>query len=133
LKKSLLPLFGLTLTAVLVLQMRGTLGGAEPAAASVKAPIADPGAGRGVAEGRVGTYPGAEVVVAADLPGTLVRLAVAEKQPVRKGQLLAELRADDLRAELAEAQAKVDEAAADIRFADVDTTRAERLLAEKVG
>jgi len=140
LKKSLLPLLGLTLTAVLVLQMRGHLfaglSGARTASASVTAPTASdtaPAAGRVVAEGRMVTYPGAEVVVAADLPGTLVRLAVTEKQTVRKGQLLAELRADDRRAEIAEAQAKVDEAAADIRFADVDAARAERLLAEKVG
>ena len=108
---------------------------ARPAAAapSTAAGSAGDAADRVVAEGRLVAYPGAEVVVGAELPGTLVRLLVEEKDAVRKGQLIAELRADDLRAELAEARARVDEAEADIRFAEVDLGRAERLLAEKVG
>jgi RND family efflux transporter MFP subunit len=134
-KKSLLPLFGLSLTLVLVFQMRGPQGRlaqalATPEAAAASAPMTGD---RVIAEGRVVTYPGAEVVVASDLPGTVVRLAVAEKQAVKRGQLLAELRADDLRAEIAEARARVAEAAADIRFAEIDIARAERLLAEQVG
>jgi RND family efflux transporter MFP subunit len=142
LKKSLLPILGLTVTVVLVLQMRGPQGGLQSLSslasggsptATAHAAAADPAAGRVVAEGRLVTYPGAEVVVAADVPGTVVRLAVQEKQTVRKGQLLAELRADDLRAELGEARSRVAEAEADIRFADVDVARAERLLADQVG
>jgi RND family efflux transporter MFP subunit len=85
------------------------------------------------AEGRLVTYPGAQVVVATDLAGTLSRLHVREKDRVRKGAILAELRSDDLQAELAEQRAKVAEAEADIRFADVNVERAERLLAAKVG
>lgn len=144
LKKSLLPLLGLSLTLALVLQMRGphgllagrSLAGltSSPAAADTIAPTGPTAEGnRVIAEGRLVTYPGAEVVVGADLAGTLVRFLVAEKQAVRKGQLLAELRADDLRAELAEAEARVDETDADIRFADVDAGRAEHLLAREVG
>lgn len=60
-------------------------------------------------------------------------MLVEEKDTVRKGQVIAELRADDLRAELAEARARVEEADADIRFADLDIERAEKLLAAKVG
>jgi RND family efflux transporter MFP subunit len=86
-----------------------------------------------VAEGRLVTYPGAEVVVAPETSGTVVRLLVKEKETVRKGQVLAELKADDLRAELAEARARVAEAEADIRFADVDLDRAQKLLEAKVG
>lgn len=149
-KKSALPVFGLLLTLAVVLQVRGNAGGgfgsdqpilqqlglegsaeAAPSPSPAAAPAED--AGRVIAEGRMVTYPGAEVEVAADISGTLVRFLVEEKDRVRRGQLIAELRADDLRAELGEAQARVAEADADIRFADVDIGRAERLLAEEVG
>ena len=142
LRKSLLPFFALLLTLAVVWQVRGAgsrplLGDLGKAAAAVpEAPTAGTAgdaADRVVAEGRMVAYPGAEVVVGAELPGTLVRFLVEEKDVVRKGQLLTELRADDYRAELAEARSRVDEADADIRFADVDIARAERLLAEKVG
>jgi HlyD family secretion protein len=91
-----------------------------------------PEAGGVVAEGRLVTYPGGLVVVSSDAAGTITRLPVAEKDHVRKGQLLAELRADDLRAELAQARARIAEAAADLRFAELDAARAERLLAAQV-
>jgi len=144
LKKSLLPVFALLLTLVVVLQVRSGQGVASTlstlgvgskgkTAASPAAPAAPPAVGGVMAEGRLVTYPGAQVVVAPEVAGTVIRLAVQEKDRVRKGQLLAELKADDLRAELAEARAKVAEAEADIRFADVDLERAERLLEQKVG
>jgi HlyD family secretion protein len=130
-RKSLLPLIGVLLTLVLVGQIRSGRGTDSVEAAPAPAtPVQDE---RVVAEGRLVTYPGAEVVVATELPGVVVRLLVDEKDRVRKGQVIAELRADDLRAELAEARARVDEAEADIRFAEMDLGRAERLLAEKVG
>lgn len=151
-KKSVLPVSGLLLTLAIVLQVRGGTGGigglggdrpilqqlgleSSAEAAPAPSPTAAPNeeAGRVIAEGRMVTYPGAEVEVAADISGTLVRFLVEEKDRVRRGQLIAELRADDLRAELGEAQARVAEADADIRFADVDIGRAERLLAEEVG
>lgn len=128
-KKSVLPVFGLLLTLAVVYQVRGGSAAAETAPAPAVAESSD----RVVAEGRMVAYPGAEVEVAADLSGTLVRFLVKEQDEVRKGQLLAELKADDLRAELAEARARIAEAEADIRFADVDAERADRLLAEKVG
>lgn len=139
-KKSMLPVLGLLLTLAVIFQVRGTsdplpflndLGAKSAAADTVPVPAIE--ADRVVAEGRMVAYPGAEVEVAADLSGTLVRFLVKEQDEVRKGQLIAELRADDLRAELAEARARIEEAEADIRFADVDAARADRLLAEKVG
>lgn len=146
LKKSLLPVFGLLITLLLVHQMwtaRGSGRGfdlkalgaaAEPAAEpAASAPVSPATGGGVVAEGRLVTYPGAEVVIGTEVPGTLVRLLVQEKDRVRKGQLVAEIKADDTRAELAEARARVAEADADIRFADLDIERADRLLAGKVG
>jgi HlyD family secretion protein len=91
------------------------------------------GSGRVVAEGRLVAYPGAEVVVGSDVAGTLIRLTVQEKQTVRRGQLVAELRADDLRAQLAAAQAKAAEAAADVRFAAKDAERSLYLAAQNAG
>ena len=79
------------------------------------------------------TYPGKEVVVGTDFAGTLERVAVEEKQRVRKGDVVAELRADEERAALAEAKARVAEAEADLRLADVEIARARQLLEGKVG
>jgi RND family efflux transporter MFP subunit len=78
-------------------------------------------------------YPGAEVVVGTDLGGTVVILKVQEKEKVRKGQLLAELRSDDYRAALAEARARVTEADADIRLAESEVDRARSLWEKQVG
>jgi RND family efflux transporter MFP subunit len=133
-RKSLLPLIGVLLTVLLVGQIRSGRGPSLGTSSVEAAPSASPkGPERVVAEGRVVTYPGAEVAVATDLSGVVVRLAVEEKDRVRRGQVIAELKADDLRAELSEARARVEEAEADIRFAEVDLERAERLLAEQVG
>jgi HlyD family secretion protein len=82
--------------------------------------------------GRVTTYPGAEVLVSSEVAGAIVRLEVAEKQTVRKGQRIAELRSDDLRAELAEAQARVVESEAEIRLAEAERDRAQSLYDQKV-
>ena len=53
---------------------------------------------RAAAEGRVVTYPGSEVVVGAERSGRIVRLAVEGNNVVRRGDLLAELESDELRA-----------------------------------
>ena len=128
LKLSFLPLAGLVLTAALVLQARGSGASAGP----TPTVPASPTASRVTAEGRVATYPGAQVVVGTDVRGTLVRVAVEEKQVVKKGDLIAELRADDLRAAVAEARARVAEADADIKLYQIEVGRAERLVAQKV-
>ncbi|MEZ5312926.1 MAG: efflux RND transporter periplasmic adaptor subunit [Thermoanaerobaculia bacterium] len=91
-----------------------------------------PSASRIVAEGRLTTYPGAEVVVGSEVSGTIVALPLEERQSVRRGDLVAELRADDLRAERAEAKARIVEIDAEIRLAEVERDRAESLYLQKV-
>ncbi len=88
---------------------------------------------RVIAEGRVVAYPGAEVVVGTEAAGRIVRLDVVEKSVVRKGALIAELNADDLRANLAEAEARAAEAEADVRFYDREGRREEALIARRAG
>lgn len=85
------------------------------------------------AEGWVVAYPGADVTVGTDVAGTVVRMLVEEKDHVRKGQLIAELRSDDTRAARDEARATVEQAEADIRLFDTEVTRAQLLYDEKVG
>src|SRR6185295_4453666 len=143
-KKLWLPLVGLLLTLALLAQVPAvrarlstTLASATGGSSAAQAPSAAaapvPPEGGVAAEGRLVTYPGGEIVVSTDLAGTIVRLPVEEKALVRKGQVIAELRGDDLRAELAEAHAKVNEAEADTRYADIDLQRALRLLEAQVG
>ncbi len=105
---------------------------ARPDATAAITAITATTAPRVVAEGRLTTYPGAEVLVGSEVAGTIVNLPIAEKQRVRKGQLLAELRADDLRAQLAEAEARLVETDAEIRLAEAERVRAESLYAQKV-
>lgn len=85
------------------------------------------------AEGRVTTYPGGQVVVGSDTAGTVMRLLVDEKSPVRAGDLIAEIRAEDLRAAIAQARARVTESDADIQLFDVEAGRADNLYESKVG
>jgi RND family efflux transporter MFP subunit len=128
-----LPLVGLCLVAVAAFQVfaavtpSGKSGGKH-------APAPPPPASPHVAaEGRIVAYPGAEVVVGTDLGGTIVSLKVQEKEKVRRGQLLAELRSDDHRAALDEARARVVEADADIRLAQAEVERARTLWDKAVG
>jgi len=126
------PALALGLLAVAALQARAAAGPYRKATPAV--PAASAGSrDRVAAEGRVVAYPGAEVVVGTDLAGTLVQLRVQEKQPVRKGDLLAELRAEDRRAEVTEARARVAEADAEIRLAEADLERARSLWEKEVG
>ena len=128
------PVLALGLTVLAVLQARATGFPAHASAGKGSRAAAPPPADRvASAEGRVVTYPGAEVAVGTDLAGTLVSLPVLEKQRVRKGQLVAELRSDDYRAELAEARARVAEAEADITLADFEVERARSLFEKAVG
>ncbi|HET7770113.1 MAG TPA: biotin/lipoyl-binding protein, partial [Chloroflexota bacterium] len=88
---------GVALVAATVYQARAM--GAGTATPKAVAPVAS-GPARVAAEGRVVTYPGAEVVVAAERGGRVVRVRVEEGQRVEKGDLLAELDSDELRATL---------------------------------
>src|SRR2546430_2456327 len=65
-----------------------------------------------IAEGRLVTYPGAEVMIATELAGMIVSLPVQEKSVVGKGELIAELKSDELQAASAEALARIEEAEA---------------------
>jgi HlyD family secretion protein len=85
------------------------------------------------AEGRLTTYPGSEVTVGSDVAGTIERLAVQEKDTVHKGQVVATIKADDTRAALNEAKARVGEAEADIRLYELERDRARSLWNEDVG
>jgi HlyD family secretion protein len=89
------------------------------------------GTGRVIAEGCVVAYPGAEVVVGSEAAGRIATLNVREGSAVRKGDLIAALNADDLLAELAEADAKAAEADADARFFERETRRDEILVARR--
>lgn len=86
-----------------------------------------------VAEGRVVTYPGSEVTVGSDVAGTIERLDVDEKDSVRRGQVIAVIRADETRAALAVARARIAEAEADMRLFALEVERARNLFAEDVG
>jgi HlyD family secretion protein len=125
------PVLGLGLLGLAVLQARASVSSPRPASGN---PPASAVVNRtAAAEGRVVTYPGAEVSVGTDLAGTLVALPVLEKQTVRKGQLIAQLRADDYRAELEEAKARVAEIEADIKLSEFEVERARSLYEKSVG
>ena len=85
------------------------------------------------AEGRVVAYPGAEVIVGSEVAGRIVNLPVCEKSRVRKGDLIAELAADDLRASQAEAEARILEAQADERYYERELRREQELVARRAG
>lgn len=125
----LYPAIALLLLVATVAQVNATRPKNDPA----PAPVASSTHAFVVAEGRVVTYPGAEVTVGTDVAGTIERLTVEEKAHVRKGDVLAVLRADDTRAALAVARARVGEASADIRLFEAEVARARALHAEDVG
>jgi HlyD family secretion protein len=85
------------------------------------------------AEGRVVAYPGAEVTVGSDVAGTIERLNVEEKQTVRKGDVIAVIQANDTRAALSVARARVSESDADIRLFSLESERAKNLWNVEVG
>ena len=125
----LYPVLGLLIVIATVVQVSATRTPrtAKPqAAAKTEAP-------RVVAEGRVVTYPGAEVTVGSDVAGTIARLNVEEKQQVRAGEVIAIIKADDVRAALSVARARVGEAQADTRLFEAEVARAQHLFHEDVG
>ena len=67
---------------------------------------------RVIAEARVATYPGAQVTLSAEISGVLEKLTLDENDTVAKDEVMAEIKADDLRAALAEAKARLGEVAA---------------------
>ena len=127
-KKIWIPL-GIILLVATVLQVRAMHRGeqVQPRLAATPAPVDL------VAEGQVVTYPGAQVTVGSDTGGTLATLEVQEKDSVRKGAVLATIKADDLRAALLQAKANVAESDADIRLDESELERAKHLWDDAVG
>jgi len=122
---------GAAALAAAAIQGRGPLAAARPAQAATAFSASAPEA-LVAAEGRVVTYPGSEVVVGAERAGRVVRVLVDEGQSVRKGDLVAELESDALRAALREAQAQVVEAEAQAHMADLTLRRREDLARERI-
>jgi HlyD family secretion protein len=119
------------LAAAVVLQAGGAR--ATVAAASTATPPAARAPYRPVAaEGRVVTYPGGEVVVGAERSGRLVRVLVEEGQAVAKGELLAELESEELRASLEEARTHVTELEAEVRLAELNLKRRQDLADQQI-
>ena len=123
-----LSLLGMTLAGLTALRAR-EFGGADAAADARRAPMRPDLI---AAEGQVVAYPGAEVVVGAESAGRLVRLSVTEGQAVTKGELLAELAADDLRAGLDEARAQLAEAEAEAHLAEIELARRRELFDQRI-
>jgi RND family efflux transporter MFP subunit len=118
-------LAGGALVGATALQARVAQTGGTPTVAALPAAPALPA---GIAaEGRVVAYPGAEVRVGAERAGRLVRVLVEEGDAVRKGELLAEIDSDELRAALAEARARVTEAEAEVRLSEATLARRRQL------
>ena len=131
--KWLAPTAGLALLGALLVQA-GVLGKSSTGAGSARSatpPVSQTAAIKRVhAEGRLVAYPDASATIAAELGGLIKRVAVVEKQDIRKGQLLAELDADQLEAELAEARARAAEASAQLRLETIELDRTGKLLTD---
>ncbi len=81
-------------------------------------------------EGRVTTYPGADVILSAEYGGLLRDLPVHELDPVKAGQVLARLDDREQAAALASAQARVKELEAELRFLGLEQQRQRQLVAD---
>ncbi len=79
------------------------------------------------AEGRVVAYPGARVTVSTEVLGTIVQMPVHEKAAVKKGDLLVELRSEDVKAALREAHHRLTEVEVALRLEQV-RIRLDRIL-----
>ena len=82
----------------------------EPAGSAARA------TGRIIAEGRVVAYPGAQVTVGTEVLGTIINMPARETVAVRKGDLLVELRSDDIKASLREAHFRLIETETGVRL-----------------
>ena len=126
--KILYPILAILILAATVVQVNATRS--KPAPQRIDKIAEKP---RIAAEGRVVTYPGAEVTIGTDVAGTIDRLMVDEKEQVRRGETIAILKADDTRAALGVARARVGEADADIRLYESEVARAQNLFQVDIG
>jgi len=123
-----LPAAGLILAAALIWNAVRSLapGSAANPSSEPSAALSHP-TGRINAEGRVVAYPGAEVTVGTEVLGTIVKMPVMEKTAVHKGDLLVELRSDEVRAALREAHHRLTEAEVGLRL-EQTRARLDRIL-----
>lgn len=121
-----LGLVGGALLAATAIQARGPK--AEAPAPS-RTPLPRPAV---TAEGRVVAYDGSEIVVSAERTGRLTSVRFIENDRVRKGDVLAEIDSEELRASLNEARAAVRQAESDMGLADVDAKRRRELAREGI-
>ena len=119
-------LIGVALLGVTALQAIAPAGASGPAAAAATTPH------RVAAEGRVVTYPGAEVRVGSDRAGRIVAVRVVEGATVRKGDVLVVLESDELAASVAAAAARFAETEAEVRLAELTRDRKRALLTEHI-
>ena len=103
-KKLVWPALGLLLVGALVAQARGMSimghGTRTPDASTAESTNQrEPLHIRG--EGRVATYPGAQVTLGSELSARLLKLDAQEGRAVKKGDVLAELDTSELRPQLA--------------------------------
>jgi RND family efflux transporter MFP subunit len=124
----ILPAAGLLVAAALFWRaLLGLTTSSQAAPERAPAEPADHLPGRISAEGRVVAYPGAEVTVGTEVLGTIINMPVTEKTTVRKGDLLVELRADEVRASLREAHHRLTEAEVGLRLEQA-RARLDRIL-----
>jgi len=136
-KRLVFPALGIALLGALVWQGRRLASAPAQAArnadsARVVPQGSDRTGARIQAEGRVVTYPGAEVTVGTEVVGRIVRLTVQEKDAVQPGSLIAELDDTELRASYAEVEARIRESEADLALFESDLTRLTPLAANSV-
>lgn len=127
-KRYLFPILGIAIVALTVVEVKATRG--TPAPQEVQVGNRNQ---RISAEGRVVAYPGAEVSVGSDVAGTIASINVNEKDRVKKGDVVALIRADDTRAAFTQARSRVAEADADIRLYESESARFKSLFDQQVG
>jgi RND family efflux transporter MFP subunit len=127
-KRILFPLAGIIMLTGTIVIARSVQGPARTAA-----PVVTRTASAITAEGRVSAYPDAAVDVSSERAGIVTELPILEKETVRKGDVIAMLRSDDLLASIDEAKARVAEANADMQLAQTELGRAKQLWQEEVG
>ncbi len=126
-KRFIVPVLLVVIAVGAFLQSRGWARGSAPV--PVTAPESGaPESGAIRAEGRLVTYPGAQVTLSAEVEGRLSELRVQEKDVVKKGEVLALINRDEQRAATAEAQAQALEAEAQLRQAESEAARYRKLL-----
>jgi RND family efflux transporter MFP subunit len=112
----ILPAAGLTLAAGIAWNSLRTITTPSETKSSDSAFPEPQASGRITAEGRVVAYPGADVTVGSEVLGTIVGMPVKEQAIVHKGDLLVEMRADDIKASLREAHHRLTEAEVTLRL-----------------